>query len=273
MEHHTLNTISNQMAIREEDFQNLIEQTGAIRARLNQRYANFCANNQLNSAEIEFALEKFNEVDELITEQRDFIAQNLQSFLLGELEDVEEYTWNQRSNDFLQRLVSRTCFQRPEPVNVVFDEEEIICPLIQCLYDQLQRQINDYMESDLFDITVDQRYNSFIDQIYALDNEIFADNLFTESHMDQRIDLEIQERISLLRQQIASILTPLGMTEAETFLFEKIPNDEPCSVCLEEFKESEKGRKLPCEHTFHAVCINEWLRSSTTCPLCRYSIV
>ncbi|KAJ7525961.1 hypothetical protein O6H91_17G076100 [Diphasiastrum complanatum] len=47
-----------------------------------------------------------------------------------------------------------------------------------------------------------------------------------------------------------------------------------CSVCLTEFQEEEKLRILPkCGHGFHADCIDMWLLSHSTCPLCRISLV
>ncbi|KAK1374977.1 RING-type E3 ubiquitin transferase [Heracleum sosnowskyi] len=47
-----------------------------------------------------------------------------------------------------------------------------------------------------------------------------------------------------------------------------------CSVCLNEFQESENLRLLPkCSHAFHVMCIDTWLRSHSNCPLCRANIV
>ncbi|XP_073035719.1 RING-H2 finger protein ATL46-like [Primulina eburnea] len=43
-----------------------------------------------------------------------------------------------------------------------------------------------------------------------------------------------------------------------------------CAVCLCEFSEQDKLRLLPsCSHAFHIDCINTWLLSNSTCPLCR----
>ncbi|KAI3970534.1 hypothetical protein MKX01_024181 [Papaver californicum] len=43
-----------------------------------------------------------------------------------------------------------------------------------------------------------------------------------------------------------------------------------CSVCLCEFSEKDKLRLLPlCTHAFHMDCIDKWLLSNSTCPLCR----
>lgn len=46
-----------------------------------------------------------------------------------------------------------------------------------------------------------------------------------------------------------------------------------CAVCLCEFDDDEALRLLPaCSHVFHPDCIGEWLRSHTTCPVCRANL-
>lgn len=46
-----------------------------------------------------------------------------------------------------------------------------------------------------------------------------------------------------------------------------------CSVCLSEFQENESLRLLPkCSHAFHLACIDTWLKSNSSCPLCRCNI-
>ncbi|KAI4351774.1 hypothetical protein L6164_006094 [Bauhinia variegata] len=43
-----------------------------------------------------------------------------------------------------------------------------------------------------------------------------------------------------------------------------------CAVCLSEFKDCETLRLLPkCNHVFHPDCIDAWLASHVTCPVCR----
>ncbi|KAL4317551.1 hypothetical protein HN51_071627 [Arachis hypogaea] len=43
-----------------------------------------------------------------------------------------------------------------------------------------------------------------------------------------------------------------------------------CAVCLSEFKDMDKLRLLPkCSHVFHPECIDAWLASHVTCPVCR----
>ncbi|XP_039145218.1 E3 ubiquitin-protein ligase EL5-like [Dioscorea cayenensis subsp. rotundata] len=46
-----------------------------------------------------------------------------------------------------------------------------------------------------------------------------------------------------------------------------------CAVCLSDIGDGEKARLLPlCKHGFHLVCIDVWLSSHSTCPLCRCDI-
>lgn len=47
-----------------------------------------------------------------------------------------------------------------------------------------------------------------------------------------------------------------------------------CAVCLCEFSDSDVLRLLPlCGHAFHIHCIDTWLLSNSTCPLCRSLII
>ncbi|CAN5959495.1 unnamed protein product, partial [Sphagnum jensenii] len=47
-----------------------------------------------------------------------------------------------------------------------------------------------------------------------------------------------------------------------------------CAVCLNEFGEEDRLRLLPkCKHAFHLECIDTWLLSNSTCPLCRRSLL
>ncbi|KAG6670067.1 RING-H2 finger protein ATL52-like [Carya illinoinensis] len=46
--------------------------------------------------------------------------------------------------------------------------------------------------------------------------------------------------------------------------------DGTCAVCLSEFEDGEELRTLPgCIHSFHVPCIDMWLYSHSTCPICR----
>ncbi|KAL8057723.1 hypothetical protein ABFX02_04G202500 [Erythranthe guttata] len=48
------------------------------------------------------------------------------------------------------------------------------------------------------------------------------------------------------------------------------PMIDDCPICLSEFREREAVKLIPyCGHVFHPGCIDTWLASHVTCPLCR----
>ncbi|KAI3449026.1 hypothetical protein Pfo_005691 [Paulownia fortunei] len=47
-----------------------------------------------------------------------------------------------------------------------------------------------------------------------------------------------------------------------------------CAVCLSKFEPHDQLRLLPlCCHAFHATCIDTWIVSNQTCPLCRSTVL
>ncbi|KAL5066108.1 hypothetical protein RYX36_027845 [Vicia faba] len=66
-------------------------------------------------------------------------------------------------------------------------------------------------------------------------------------------------------------------TTLPVFLYKAIiglKNPFDCAVCLCEFELEDKLRLLPkCSHAFHMECIDTWLLSHSTCPLCRGNLL
>lgn len=47
-------------------------------------------------------------------------------------------------------------------------------------------------------------------------------------------------------------------------------NDQTtCVVCMCDFEVRQSLRILPCSHEFHSKCVDKWLKSNRTCPICR----
>ncbi|RWV94319.1 hypothetical protein GW17_00043146 [Ensete ventricosum] len=68
-----------------------------------------------------------------------------------------------------------------------------------------------------------------------------------------------------------SFIDTLPVFLYRTIIGVKDPFD--CAVCLCEFEADDKLRLLPkCSHAFHLDCIDTWLLSHSTCPLCRRSL-
>jgi E3 ubiquitin-protein ligase ATL4 len=53
-----------------------------------------------------------------------------------------------------------------------------------------------------------------------------------------------------------------------------LPKSSPdCAVCLSPFSPDAELRLLPaCRHAFHAACVDAWLRTTPSCPLCRANV-
>lgn len=45
-----------------------------------------------------------------------------------------------------------------------------------------------------------------------------------------------------------------------------------CSICMEEFKDGDELKTLPCLHFYHDHCINAWLKNDNSCPICKTPI-
>ncbi|PVZ97597.1 hypothetical protein BB558_006438 [Smittium angustum] len=65
------------------------------------------------------------------------------------------------------------------------------------------------------------------------------------------------------------------LTMKEYKKFTKIPTDDKveCLICIEELKDDDLLRIIPCYHLFHRNCIDNWLlEKSGSCPKCRLDL-
>ncbi|XP_021294728.1 E3 ubiquitin-protein ligase ATL41-like [Herrania umbratica] len=95
----------------------------------------------------------------------------------------------------------------------------------------------------------------------------------------QRTQVTPIDEISAINEPPKSSgLDPLVIASLPTFTYRLTASsqiddhDEPteCSVCLGNITDESTVRLLPnCKHMFHVECIDTWLGSHTTCPICR----
>ncbi|XP_035388229.1 RING finger protein 44 isoform X1 [Electrophorus electricus] len=90
------------------------------------------------------------------------------------------------------------------------------------------------------------------------------------------VEMENYEALLNLAERLGEA-KPRGLTKAD---IEQLPsyrfNSENhqseqtlCVVCFSDFESRQLLRVLPCNHEFHAKCVDKWLKTNRTCPICR----
>ncbi|KIJ66219.1 hypothetical protein HYDPIDRAFT_109213, partial [Hydnomerulius pinastri MD-312] len=108
-------------------------------------------------------------------------------------------------------------------------------------------------------------------------NGRLGDYVFNQDALDQIMN-QLMENSTAGRpvpatEEIINNLPKEVLTEDSPLL------EKDCAVCKEQFKlETEDPDELvvmtlPCKHPFHEGCISPWLKSSGTCPVCRYALI
>ncbi|KAJ7298701.1 hypothetical protein O6H91_Y478300 [Diphasiastrum complanatum] len=71
----------------------------------------------------------------------------------------------------------------------------------------------------------------------------------------------ISEKLKTIKysSQDASATSPLQETVVK------------CSICQEEYEEGDNLGYLDCGHSYHAICIKQWLVKKNQCPVCKAS--
>jgi hypothetical protein len=98
-------------------------------------------------------------------------------------------------------------------------------------------------------------------------------NIWIENHPDHPI------REDLLQDHISShwpllwhlqVCVPIDIEKRKAVLTNQTlrGNDtDVCAICLNELRGG--SEILDCLHRFHTMCIHRWVRTSSTCPICR----
>ncbi|KAG0242016.1 hypothetical protein BGW41_004999 [Actinomortierella wolfii] len=55
-------------------------------------------------------------------------------------------------------------------------------------------------------------------------------------------------------------------------MFGEDPEEATCAICLGDYQPKEPIRFLPCQHHFHLECVDQWLLTDKSCPLCKHDI-
>ncbi|KAG0314048.1 hypothetical protein BGZ99_008394 [Dissophora globulifera] len=84
-------------------------------------------------------------------------------------------------------------------------------------------------------------------------------------------------KIRMRQQRLADLAPPevVSNLPIKIFFQSKAQTNDPveCVICLEDYKDEDELRVLPCRHEYHVVCIDNWLTNRKKfCPICKRDI-
>jgi hypothetical protein len=93
-------------------------------------------------------------------------------------------------------------------------------------------------------------------------------------HPEQESQQQQQSHLhkGLKKDQIQAL--PVITFDTVKFPVEGYGSINDCVVCLSDYQKGEQVRLLPlCKHYFHVACIDTWLSTHISCPVCRHSVL
>ncbi|XKL64357.1 hypothetical protein PGB90_004443 [Kerria lacca] len=114
------------------------------------------------------------------------------------------------------------------------------------------------------------QYPNFLQLLAMITTPLSPELANSESEMENyEALLHVAERLS---EEKPRGLNKVEINQIPSFKFdtEKHHSDQTtCVVCMCDFEEQQILRDLPCSHMFHAKCVDKWLKTNRTCPICR----
>ncbi|KAG0061118.1 hypothetical protein BGZ90_003714, partial [Linnemannia elongata] len=99
-----------------------------------------------------------------------------------------------------------------------------------------------------------------------------GDYVFGQGGLDDVIT-QMMEMQSRQNGPVALSEEAINELPQHTLTSEELDAKTECSVCKDEFERQDTCTQLKCKHIFHEDCIKPWLKTSATCPTCRFSLV
>ena len=128
-----------------------------------------------------------------------------------------------------------------------------------------------------------EKKNDFIDDDIEF-NEALQEEMAIQAVNQQIIDelcpnpdAMTYEQLLQLEDNVGNVSKGISVQQFEKLPIKKYKKEKysenfQCIICMEEFKEKEKIKLLPCGHIFHPNCIKEWLMKQKSCPFCKSEI-
>ena len=87
------------------------------------------------------------------------------------------------------------------------------------------------------------------------------------AHRERQMALVEEQRAALARKS-----SGLSAEELDLLPTYAAATETECQICMEDATVDANFRMLPCMHSFHTKCVDEWLEGRTTCPGCSTEI-
>ena len=81
-------------------------------------------------------------------------------------------------------------------------------------------------------------------------------------------DASYEELIAWEESRMSKLDDPSLPDRFPVWKSERVDSTNNCCICCDTYKHGEEIRSLPCLHYFHSNCIDPWLISKHTCPIC-----
>lgn len=97
---------------------------------------------------------------------------------------------------------------------------------------------------------------------YMRDDELTYESLLALDHRLPSPPAVVAARKKLIARAVKNVT--YGAAHAATC--------GQCVVCLDDFRDKDRLKQLPCGHLFHGPCVCKWLEHDPRCPTCRQPI-
>lgn len=124
----------------------------------------------------------------------------------------------------------------------------------------------------------------FSSQTYTLQNERKMGGSFFRPIIPHQVMIDLMFQMymnrnleqSMIPTDLVNVKQPLrksafdAMCQKERKYIEK--GDTTCTVCLEDFQDTDVVKQTICNHTFHPTCLEQWVKDNHSCPNCKGSL-
>jgi len=110
-----------------------------------------------------------------------------------------------------------------------------------------------------------------INEMRSSSQELDSQSVVSQN-MNYEQMLSLADRIGNVNRGLSEAARDALPTRVHRNKENKNKEDDNCTICLSEYEEGEVLRTLPCLHSYHKTCIDYWLQSHNTCPVCKNQI-